>query len=99
MTTRVTSGWWLLSATRTRLTSGLSTATWLGVVDDVFGKSRTRRRGRSLLSVTPTGSSRPLPTSVIVVAAAVLLVVMRSMTVAALVGADFVFSMLSVTRL
>ena len=83
ITTRVTSGWWLLSATRTRVTNGLSIAVCVGAVDVTFGKSSTSRRGRSLLSVTPAGARWPLPTSVTVVAPGVLLDLIRSMIVAA----------------
>src|SRR5687767_10310721 len=67
MTTRVTSGVLLFSATRTRRTSCPSPWVWAAAAGDTFGKSRITRRGRSRDSVTPFGMSRPLPEIVTIV--------------------------------
>ena len=81
--TRVTSGSRLFTPMRTRFTSWPSTMVCAGALDETFGKSITRRRGRSLDSVRSAGVNRPLPLSVTVVAAGVRTARTRSSIVAA----------------
>src|SRR5687767_4498667 len=66
MTTRVTTGRWLLSATRTFLTTP-PISVWLGAREITFGKSRISRRGDVSLSVTRAGARCPSPLNVMMV--------------------------------
>src|SRR5262245_58495535 len=67
---------------RTFLTIALSTLIWFATLAMTLGKSSTSLRGTSSASETRAGSTAPFPLSVMMVAAAVRLVRMRSIVVA-----------------